>query len=133
MLDIVGFGGTWRNAPRSIGATSAGRSPSSGQWPARSDCWRWRLPSFAGFHDLRRRAPLDRLVRIAAQLGHVAAGSPEADRAIHAALKVGLVIGRHVLLSILNDRRNTPSGQHFGEIAGLADVEHDDRNIIVAA
>ena len=24
-------------------------------------------------------------------------------------------------------------GQHFGEIAGLADVEHDDRNIVVAA
>ncbi len=36
------------------------------------------------------------------------------QRAAHPALKVGLVIGGHVLLSILNDCRNSASGEHLG-------------------
>ena len=38
-----------------------------------------------------------------------------------------------ILLSGLDDRRRSPPIEHLGEVAGLADVEHDDRNIVIAA
>ena len=75
------------------------------------------------------------------QRGRGAAGAQAAeivlqrlDRAVHAALEIGLVIGGHrSTLLVLDDRRDALARQHRGEIAVLADVEHDDRNIVVAA
>ena len=36
-------------------------------------------------------------------------------------------------LLVLHDRRNPVTSEHLGQIARLADVEDDDRNIVVAA
>ena len=56
------------------------------------------------------------------------------DRAVHPALEVGLVVSwASVSLLVLDDRRDSAAGQHLGQIALLADVEHDDRDVVVAA
>src|SRR5438270_13580261 len=52
---------------------------------------------------------------------------------MHAALEISRADGGgHVLLSVLDDRRSSSAFDHLGEVARLADVEHDDRNIVVA-
>ena len=52
---------------------------------------------------------------------------------MHPALDVGFVIGRHGSLLVLNDGRLAAACKHIGEIARLADVEDDDRDVVVAA
>src|SRR3546814_10004585 len=55
------------------------------------------------------------------------------DGAMHAALKVGFVVGWHRALPVLDDRRRAFAAEHLAEVAALADVEDDDRDIVVAA
>src|SRR6476661_5219272 len=55
-------------------------------------------------------------------------------RAVHAALEIIRSDGRgHILLPNLDDRRNSSTIDNLSKIARLADVEHNDRNIVVAA
>src|SRR3546814_20250511 len=55
------------------------------------------------------------------------------DGVMHAALKVGFVVGWHRSLPVLDDRRRAFAAEHLAEVAALADVADDDRAIVVAA
>src|SRR5206468_11673218 len=53
---------------------------------------------------------------------------------MHAALEVVRTDGGgHVLLPILDDRRNSPAFDHLRKVARLTYIENDDRNIVVPA